>query len=263
MIILEVLNSCNSLFSKIHGAANLWRIEQAIDNKNVSIIPSYLTMSIIRNHLNENPIETHSILGVEHNNTDFLHSLAMWAMNGRTVKLADSILPFIQDMNILDRIEPSMFFNFPKQTLYIDNRIGRYDGALVCKDYIDNGEDRKEFILNISLLSQNGKGKQFSFMVPRKYDEDFLTQFDEIYDKAEIKEFLSLFIYILYEYGAKNDFFTQNSIDYIGFNLSDQIEQNRYKDGHWRKGHWHTYFVKNNGLDQFVIKLVKPTWVRS
>lgn len=261
MIILEALDSYNLLFSKIHGAVNLWRIEQAIDNKKNSVIPSYLTLSIIRSYLDENRINDQKILGIDNNNIDYLHSLAMWAMNGRVVKLADNVVPFIYEMNLLENIEPSVFFNFPSQCLYIDNKVGKFDGALVCKDYLYNGQTKKDFILNISLLSKSGQGKQFSLMIPKKVDENFLQQVINVDNLAEINPFLLVFIYTLYEYSQKQDFFTQNSVDYIGFNLADQIEQNKFKKGHWRKGHWHTYFVKNDGLDQFVMKLVKPTWV--
>lgn len=261
MIILDGLGSYNTLFSKIDGAVNLWRVEQAIDNKKNSVIPSYLTLSIIRNYLNDNSIETYKVLGIDNQNTDFVHSLAMWAMNGHVVKLAAPILPFIYDMNLLDHIEPSVFFNFPSQCLYIDNKIGCFDGALVCKDYIENGQLKKDFMLNISLISKSVNGLQFSFLIPKRVDENFLKQFEDLAHWDQIKPFFLIFIYILYEYSHKQDFFTQKAVDYIGYDLADRIEQNKLKSGYWRKGHWHTYFVKNNGIDQFVMKLIQPTWV--
>lgn len=261
MIILEVINSYNILFSKIHGAVNLWRIEQAIDNKKVSVVPSYLTLSLIRTFLNENSSISTRPIGIDHKNPDLLHSLAMWVSNGRVVKLADNVLPFVLDIELLDHLDPSIFFGFPTQCLFIDNKIGPYDGALICKDYVDNGCSKKDYLLNVSLFSKQANGHQFSFVIPKKVDENFLKQFyqDDLW--PDIKQFFLVFIYILYEYGQRSDFFSQNSIDYVGYNFSDEIEQNKLKSGYWRKGHWHTYFVKNNGLDQFQIKLVQPTWV--
>lgn len=261
MIILASLNTYNILLVKIEAGVNLWRIEQAIDNKNSFIVPSYLTLNEIRNFLKENSIEGQRILGIDNRNTDILHSLAMWAMNGRTVKLADTILPFIYKINLLEHIEPSILFRFPGQCLYIDNKIGEYNGALICKDYADNGLV-KDYMLNISLITENNsEGRQFTLMLPKKHDVNFIEQFKKIADVKDIEPFLYVLLFTLYEYMNKQDFFTQNDTDFIGYELADEIEQNKFKDGYWRSGHWHTYFVKNEGVDQFIMKLIKPVWV--
>ncbi len=261
MNILSAIEVYNNYLKPLKAEVDLWRVSQAIDNKNSFVIPSFVTYSKIHEMLMKDKPIKNKVFGVDSNSIDFIHSISIWAMNGKIVSIREPALELIHKIKIMDYIPPNIFYRFSSQALYIDNKVGNYDGALVCKDYIsDSGRDW--YALNIFLFDhKNVNGKQFRFMLPDANQKKSFSKLAEMDIWTEIGPFFQIYLYILNEYQEKKDFFIANGVDYIGFDLADRIEQNKHKKGYWRNGHWHTYWTKCENVDQFVMKLIQPIWV--
>jgi hypothetical protein len=259
MIINQAVNLYNNLLILVERDINLWRVEQAMESLSYKIVPSSVSINVIKNHIKEMGLGE-SILGIDTQNTDFIHALAMWVVSGRTLKIADQVVPMVLDINILDYLDPKILYNFPCQSIYIDNQIGLFDGAIICKDYVEE-QGYNQYMLNITLVKNKGNGKHFCLILPPKNNDKFLDSVKLLPEWNVIESFFKIFLYILNGYTNKDDLISQKGRDYFGFNLADAIEQNKGKQGHWRKGHWHSYFVKDNGIEKLEMKLIQPTWV--
>lgn len=259
MNIYEAVLEINSKIPNVEKMIGLWKVEQAIDNNKSFIVPSFIFYSYYEKYINK--IDD-SLLGLPYKNLDFIHSLFVWSMNPRTVVVSESVMDFIYQTSLLDYISPELLFAFPSQAILVNQKFGNYDGILFCKDCLDEGI-ANQYSLNISLFSNDGRySKYFSIPLPTVEKFNPFQDLKAIPDWGNIAFVFYVLLYVLSEFLHKQDVITQNGTDYLGFRFEEKIEQHKFKEGRWRKAHWHTYKEKlPNGRERKLIKWIQPIWM--
>lgn len=260
MNIYDAINFYSSVLPNAHSYINLWRIERALENKSTYIVPSVELINVYQHSIP--PMEHTQICGIDGSNLDFVHSLILWGMMGKTVRIAPQILPWLFESNYLELVDRDQFFQFPSQSLFISVDIDCYNGILLCKDYLEDALGH-QFLINISLLrSDGGVGKQMSYVLPNKKTFNIKEELESLEFSETLFKVFHLILYVLNEYSDKDDFVSQNGVDYLGFYFAERFEQSKSMNGYWRKSHWHTYHVKDDsGELREAVRWIKPVWI--
>ena len=263
MNIYDAISYSNKILPHVGNFIHLWRIEQAINNERSFIVPSYALASIYDECLQLSSVDPDTKLcGIEVSNPEFIHSLVLWGMAGRSIRIAPQILQFVVNTAYLEKVNPKVFYKFPSQSFYVSAQIDNFSGLLICKDYIDT-DSGSQYVINISLINESGgQGKQINYVIPMVGTFNLFQDIEKhSYGKTLSKVFY-LLLYILNEFESKEDLIYQKGVDYLGFYFAEKYEQNKLLDGYWRIPHWHTYLTKNeDGEENPVVKWVRPTWV--
>ncbi|WP_436660254.1 hypothetical protein [Acinetobacter sp. P1(2025)] len=261
MNIYEAIECCSELIPYAQREVNLWRVEQAIDNKKTYFIPTDALNDLYDDFLFPLPFNA-ELCGINLHNKDFLHSLVLWNLFGKTIRVSDQILNFVWNAEFLERVDSSIFYKLPSQSFFVASRVDNFSGFLATLNFIEDDQG-KQFYIIINLLNESGgKGKQINYVIPRAQS---FNLFEDIkghqYEKTLSKVFY-LLLYVVDGFQQKTDIIKKNDIFYLGFRFANEYEANKSISGFWRKAHWHTYYTKNDdGEEEAIVNWVAPVWV--
>lgn len=257
------INDAQSLYAElilgVAGKLNEWRIEQALSGNKTNILPSFLCRANYAS-LASKSFCNQRIMGINALDREFIHSMVIWTLGGKTVRMPNDVLRFALDSKQGDAFDISILMQLPAQAMHIDVKFDGFSGLLVNKDYalVNN---KKIFFISLCLLDETNVNG-LSFIIPLKADTQKSASDEPDNVKETEKRAISLLVYILNQYKNREDIAALDGVDHIGLKLKERFSKTIGKDGYWRSAHWNTYWTKDeNGVESSTVKWIEPVWV--